>query len=77
MEKISIDMDWMLTNPLATPVLDDPPPPATKTCRLVNISTEYNGKLTRANRPSFSLRGAITGVILGFKSKYKCSVYQC
>lgn len=62
----------MLTKPLATPVLDDPPPPATKTCRLVSISTEYNGKFTRANKPSFSLRGAIVGIIFGFENKYKC-----
>lgn len=64
-------MQLMLTNPLATPVFDDPPPPATKTCRLVNISTEYSGKFTRANKPSFSLRGAITGIILSFQSKAK------
>lgn len=51
----------LITNPLATPVLDDPPPPATKQCRLVIISTEYNGKLTRAKRPSLGDRlvGAI------------------
>lgn len=47
---------YLLTKPFATPVFDDPPPPATKTCRLVNISTEYSGKFTRANKPSFNLR---------------------
>lgn len=56
--------DEILTNPLATPVFDEPPPPATKQCRLVTISTVYNGKLTRAKRPSLGrFVGAMTNFI--------------
>jgi hypothetical protein len=51
---------YSLTNPLATPVLEEPPPPPTNTWRLVNICNVYNGKLTRAKSPSCFLRvGAI------------------
>lgn len=62
----------MLTNPFATPVFADPPPPATKTCRLVNISTEYSGKLTRASKPSFDLRGAMAICIFYFEVQHYC-----
>lgn len=56
--------DEILTNPLATPVLDEPPPPATRQCRFVSISTVYNGKFTRASRPSLErFVGAITNFI--------------
>jgi hypothetical protein len=49
-----------LTNPLATPVLEEPPPPPSNTWRLVSICKVYRGKLTRANNPSCFLRvGAI------------------
>lgn len=50
-----------LTNPLATPVFDDPPPPPTKTCLFVSICTLNRGKLMRANTSSIFLRcGAIS-----------------
>lgn len=48
------------TNPFATPVLADPPPPATNTCLLVSICTLNRGKLIRAKTLSiFLLCGAI------------------
>lgn len=72
---------YSLTNPFATPVFEEPPPPPTNTWRLVNICNVYSGKLTRANNPSCFLSvGAIIlqtfHTIKGYCRKFHAVLYS-